>query len=66
MLELDLMLNQLMTQHFDQLNSVQVDKLEHLLEYSDPELYAWLIGQSYPDNQELADIVDTIRLHLKS
>lgn len=66
MLELDLMLNRFMTQYFDQLDPVQVDQFEWLLEYSDPELYSCLTGQSSPDHQELANLVDTIRFHLKS
>lgn len=61
MLELDLILNEFMTTHFDQLSPVKIEQLEALLTYPDPQLYVWLIGQEEPTDQELAEIVHTIR-----
>lgn len=61
MLELDLLLGHFMTRGFDNLTSEQVTHFEALLDYSDPEIYAWLMGFEAPDNPEILDLVATIR-----
>lgn len=62
MLELDLLLTRFMARHFDTLDPHQVEALEVLLGYSDPDLYALLMGHEQATDQGIADIVSFIRL----
>jgi len=63
MLELDLILNRFITNHLDHLTPNQILIFERLLNYSDPELYAWLLGHDCPVDKELANIVAFIQLY---
>ncbi|MCP0914474.1 MULTISPECIES: FAD assembly factor SdhE [Legionella] len=62
MLELDLLLTRFLANGFDRLTEEQVDLFEQLLNYSDPELYACLMGQMQPA-EEFSEIVSLIRFH---
>lgn len=61
MLELDLILNPFISLKLDSLTDDQVQSLEVLLNFTDPELYAFFMGSSAPDSKELCDIVNLIR-----
>lgn len=61
MLELDLMLDRFVTAHLDTLTEPQVQVFEQLLEYPDPDIYSWLLGNDAPIEQELIDLVSIIR-----
>lgn len=63
MLELDLLLNKFITQRIDDLTLEEFTALELLLTHSDPDLYAWLMGNELPEDKEIAAIVNTIRFH---
>lgn len=63
MLELDLLLNQFLTRYFDDLTEEQVGSFEQLLEFSDPELYAVLLGNKQPEDRNLKEIVKLIKFH---
>ena len=62
MLELDLLLNRFLTQHWAQLSDAQIRDFEQLLTYPDPEINAWLMGHDIPHEKELVDIVAFIQL----
>ena len=62
MLELDLIFERFIKQ-LDAMNDVQLTTFENLLEYPDPDLYAWLMGYEKPAQKELIDMVTFIRLH---
>lgn len=61
MLELDLILGRFINTRLDQLNEDQLQQFEALLEYTDPELFAWLMGNEIPPTEELIQIVNSIR-----
>lgn len=63
MLELDLILGRFITYHLDTLTEEKVSSFEALIDNTDPDLYAWLMGYETPANKELVDIVAFIRLH---
>lgn len=63
MLELDLILSRFVENGLEQLNDEQVGALENLLNYTDPEIYAWLMGQEEPIDKEIENIVAVIRAH---
>lgn len=62
MLELDLLLNQFLTEHLESLSEDQLRSLEVLLVIEDPILYAYLIEGFEPANSDLIDIVKLISL----
>lgn len=66
MLELDLMLGHFLQHHLDVLSEEQLLAFEHLLENTDPDLYAWLMGYETPAKKEFVEIVTYIRLHDKA
>lgn len=63
MLELDIIFERFFNKHLDQLTDEQLLTFEDLLNYPDPDLYAWLMGYEQPEPKELMDIVTLIRLH---
>lgn len=62
MLELDLVLNQFISNHLEQLTEIQLNAFEQLLTCSDPDIHSWLMGQERPAQQEVMDIVTFIQL----
>lgn len=62
MLELDLILQGFVTQ-LDGMSEEQIQAFENILNYPDPDLYAWLMGYESPAHKELVDIVSFIRFH---
>lgn len=63
MLELDLILQRVLTQQLDSMTAQDVTSFERLLTCTDPELYAWLMGHEDPVDEELKRIVIVIRNH---
>jgi antitoxin CptB len=61
MRELDLLLNDVVDRHYPQLCEQQRRDLERLLDYQDPVLLAWLMGQQQPTDPVLATLVTRIR-----
>ncbi len=64
MLELDLMLKHFIDNYWESLAADEIGLLhfEQLLAFPDPELFSWLMGQTQPSTQELADLVQRIQL----
>lgn len=63
MLELDLILQKFLQNKLNALSRSQFNAFSALLESTDPQLYAWLMGQEEPSNLELAEIVAYVRTH---
>jgi antitoxin CptB len=61
MLELDLILQRFLEQGLDKLSADEINAFDSLLSCTDPELYAWLMGQIDPEDNELKAIVTLIR-----
>lgn len=61
MLELDLILQQFLQTRLDTLSAAEVKSFDKLLSSTDPELYAWLMGEAQPLDSELESIVALIR-----
>lgn len=63
MLELDLILHSFLEKGLGLLDERQINQFDDLLSYTDPELFAWLMGHEDPDDKELAEIVAFVRAH---
>lgn len=61
MLELDLLLTQVLERQLDNMTAEQIDLFENLLSFTDPELYAWLMGYEEPPEGEVRTIVEFIK-----
>ena len=61
MLELDVLLERFLAAKLDSLTEKGMDVLERLLDQTDPDLYAWLMGYETPSSKELAEFVAFIR-----
>ncbi len=61
MLELDLILQEFLENDLNNLSANELQVFESLLTATDPELYAWLMGQCEPPEKEFKSIVDRIR-----
>lgn len=61
MLELDLMLARLVETKLSQFDDSQCVLFERLLACTDPDLYAYLMGQDMPEDEELKQFVSYIR-----
>lgn len=61
MLELDLILNKFVDRHLNALSKSQLTNFKDMLDYTDPELLAWLMGQAIPPKKGLQEIVHYIR-----
>ena len=61
MLELDLLLAQVLDHQLERMSAEQIDGFENLLTYTDPELYAWLMGYEEPPEGEVRIIVEFIK-----
>lgn len=63
MLELDLILSRFLEKGLDLLNTEQIKQFNALLDYTDPELFAWLMGHTEPADKDIAEIVTFVRAH---
>jgi antitoxin CptB len=61
MLELDLILQKFIRNHYESLTAKQAETFHEVLSQSDPILLSWLMGHSKPDDAELAEMVSLIR-----
>ncbi len=61
MRELDSLLTVFIDLHWATLPQPDRDRFEDMLELSDPQLYAWMLGRESPEDQALADLVERIR-----
>jgi antitoxin CptB len=61
MLELDLILQGFFEKHIDNLTEDEIKRFDLLLNCTDPELLAWLMGHEDPQDEELIKIVTLIR-----
>lgn len=61
MLEPQLMLEKFVENHLENLTEKERGILLELLEYPDPVLFAWFIGQEKPSSPELCEMVERIR-----
>ena len=64
MLELDLILNRFLSEAYSTLNTDDKERFIKLLEAPDPDLFAWLMGKSKPDDKDMLLIVKRIRDHV--
>ena len=62
--EADLLLGGFAERHLAQLSEAQLDRYERLLENSDPELYAWLIGRAPLPAEHDHDVMELLRTHI--
>lgn len=61
MLELDLILQNFLKNGLDKLNFEQIQCFDNLLNCTDPELYAWLMGYDTPEDAQFHDLIAIIR-----
>jgi antitoxin CptB len=61
MLELDLLLRAFLDQHYSNLSPRMQRHFIQLLDFPDPVIHAWCIGDETPDDEEFADLVLSIR-----
>lgn len=62
MLELDLLLHRFVKNKINDLNDEELNNLEDLLSYPDPQLYAWLMGLDIPQDKGIKHIVELIKI----
>lgn len=61
MLELDILLSRIVDAELDSMSLADLNTFECLLHYTDPDLYAYLMGQERPDSLEVAHLVQRFR-----
>ncbi|BCA95499.1 hypothetical protein TUM19329_18600 [Legionella antarctica] len=61
MLELDLILQRFLQEGIGKLTDNEIKTFDLLLNSTDPELFAWLMGHEDPQDKELYEIVSIIR-----
>lgn len=62
MLELDLILQDYLARELDRMSEETCALFEKLLACSDPQIYAWFMGEEVPESTEIANIVQLIRM----
>lgn len=66
MLELDVLFMPFVNEAYDLLSTADKLTFERLLNYGDPELFRWFMGQVACADIELAKMIDAIRKHPKA
>lgn len=66
MLELDVLLGKFLEERFDGLTPEEQENFIQLLDESDPELFAWIMGHEAPKDMKFNHITKIIRLHAQS
>lgn len=61
MRELDKMIMPFYQQHFDELNESQQQAFVEMLNYSDPELFRWVMHQAPAPSKEIAELIQLMR-----
>jgi antitoxin CptB len=62
MLELDLLLEAFLEQHYPELSAQQQRCFIQLLSYPDPVIHAWCVGGETPQNDAFEELIVAIRL----
>ncbi|MBL6750341.1 MAG: succinate dehydrogenase assembly factor 2 [Nevskia sp.] len=62
MRELDVLLERYLARQYDAAPPAEQQAFQRLLEREDPELWAWVLGQSEPP-PDLADVLSRLRRH---
>lgn len=63
MLELDVLLGNFLKTAYPKLSAEEKQAFVKLLDCTDPELFAWLLGHEQPTEAELISIIEIIRRH---
>lgn len=66
MLELDLILGDFVDRRLDSLEKEELQAFEKLLNSTDPDLYAWLMGYAQPEDKEFYALVEQIRDYIQN
>ena len=66
MLELDVLLRNFLDEAYLNLDIEKKKAFVHLLSFTDPELFSWLLGRELPNDPMLAAIIEEIRRHARS
>jgi len=66
MLELDVLLGNFLERQYPHLALADKQLFVALLEYPDPELFAWLMGHETPADQGIFKITEMIRTYARS
>lgn len=66
MLELDILLESFLEKGYAQLSHEQKLTFQQLLDYPDQEILELCLGQAEPESDELQDVIEKIRLAVKS
>ncbi|VVC75809.1 Antitoxin CptB [Aquicella siphonis] len=66
MLELDVLLGNFLSEAYPELAREDKKRFVALLNCSDPELFAWLMGSATPEDSDLARITEIIHSHALS
>lgn len=61
MLELDLLLIPFLQKHYEDLSHEDKSLFKALLEYPDPVIYQWLLGNDLPEDISLKNLLEKIR-----
>ncbi|MEJ2620686.1 MAG: succinate dehydrogenase assembly factor 2 [Candidatus Thiodiazotropha sp.] len=61
MLELDVLLEAFLDQHYTDMPPRMQRHFIQLLEFPDPIIHAWCVGGEKPDDEEFAELVSAIR-----
>ncbi|MCU7812669.1 MAG: succinate dehydrogenase assembly factor 2 [Candidatus Thiodiazotropha sp. (ex Notomyrtea botanica)] len=61
MLELDVLLEAFLDQHYEMLSPRLQRHFLQLLEFPDPVIHSWCVGGENPDDEEFVELVDSIR-----
>ena len=63
--ETDLLFGGFADRHLASLNGEQLDRLERLLENSDPDLYAWLTRREPTPSEHDHDVMALLRIYIE-
>ncbi|EKD70221.1 MAG: hypothetical protein ACD_46C00598G0002 [uncultured bacterium] len=66
MLELDVLLSNFLAETYPSLTQEDKALFVELLNYSDPEIFAWVMGRETPPEVEMQKITGMIREHAQS
>lgn len=66
MLELDVLLNNFLEKKYLQLTEDDKKLFVQLLNYSDPELFAWVLGHQIPKEKWIQKIINVMRQYAQS
>ena len=66
MLELDVLLGNFLNEAYSSCSFEEQKIFADLLNYTDPELFAWLLGHEVPADKNIAHITEQIRHHARA